>query len=314
MNVDDFGNIAVVGAGIMGHGIALVFALHGYKTSLIDIDEKIIEKAFSNIRNNIQTLLSLDVINKKQAESVLPLIKGTTKLDVIEKADFVIEAVPEKLELKKQIFRKLDEHCPQNTILASNTSTLSISAIAAATKRPDKVIGVHWMNPPYILPLVEIIRGDKTSDSTLSIAVDLMKKLKKDPVVCKDVPGFLVNRMQFAMVVEALTLLEQGIASAEDLDKVWTKHLGIRFALLGPITASDHLGLDVIFDCQSYLYEKLKASKFKPPKILEEKVKAGELGVKSGKGFHNYEKAKIEEIISARDKRMIQLLRHLKII
>jgi len=314
VSIDSLEKITVIGAGTMGHGIALVFALNGYQIYVIDVNERIIEKSISNIKNNIQTLLSLGIINEKKAKSTLTLIKGTTKIEATEGADFVIEAVPEKMEIKKQVFQKLDELCPKNTILASNTSTLSISEIAEATKRPDKVIGTHWMNPPYILPLVEVIRGDKTSESTLSAVINLLKKIEKEPVVCKDAPGFIVNRMQFAMLTEALNLLDQGIASIEDIDKVWTTHLGIRYCLMGPIEALDNIGLDIALNCQSYLYEKLKASKFRPSRILRQKVEVGELGLKSGKGFHNYEGTNIEDVIRARDKRLIWLLHELKII
>ncbi len=314
MNIASLEKIAVIGAGTMGHGIALVFALNGHQTCLVDVNDRIIENAIHRIRNNIRTLLSLGVITEKEEKSALTLIEGTTRIDATKGADLVVEAVPEKMELKKHVFKKLDELCPEHTILASNTSTLSISEIAGATERPDKVVGMHWMNPPYILPLVEVISGDKTSSSTLSIVINLLKEMKKEPVVCKDVPGFIVNRLQFAMLVEALSLLEQGIASIKDIDKVWTRHLGIRFSLMGPIEVLDNLGLDVALDCQSYLYGKLKASKFQPPEILKRKVEAGELGLKSGKGFLNYEGKNIEDIIRARDKRFIWLLRELKII
>jgi len=314
VSIDSSKKIAVIGAGTMGHGIALVFALNECQTHLVDIDTRIIEKSISEIRNNIQTLLDLGLTTQKKAESGLKLIRGTTEIEVAKGADFVVEAVPERIELKKQVFRKLDELCPKDTILASNTSTLSISEIAEATERPDKVVGTHWMNPPYILPLVEVIRGDKTSDSTVSAAINLMRKLGKEPILCKDVAGFIVNRLQFAMVVEALNLLEQGIATMEDIDKVWTRHLGIRYTLMGPMQALDNLGLDVALDCQTYLYEKLQASKFQPPKILKQKVEAGELGVKSGKGFHNYEGENIGDLIGARDKRFVRLLRELRII
>jgi len=193
MSLSSLEKTTVVGAGTMGHGIALVFTLNGYQTHLVDINTKIIEKAISEMKNNVQTLLDLGIIDNKKADSALKLVKGTTEIEIAKDADFVVEAVPERIELKKQVFRKLDGICPKNTILASNTSTLSISEIAQGTNRPDKVIGTHWMNPPYIIPLVEVIRGDETSDSTVDVAINILKKMGKEPVVCKDVPGFIVN-------------------------------------------------------------------------------------------------------------------------
>lgn len=306
--------IAVIGAGTMGHGIALVFALNGFKTYLVDVNDRIIEESIRRIRDKIGTLSSLGLADKEKAESSLERIEGTTEIEVTERADFVVEAVPEKIELKKQVFERIDDLCPEKTILASNTSTLSISEIAEATERPDKVIGTHWMIPPYIMPLVEVICGEKTSDSTLDIVVELLKKVKKEPIVCKDVPGFIVNRLQFAMVVEALNLLEQGIATVDDIDRVWTKHLGIRYALMGPIGFLDGAGLDVALDCISYLYEEIKHPKFKPPEILIKKVQTGELGLKSGKGLRDYKKEKIKRIIDTRDKRLVWLLKELRLI
>lgn len=306
--------IAVIGAGTMGHGIALVFALHGFKTHLVDVNNRIVEESIRRIRHKIGTLTSLGLADKEKSESSLKRIEGTTEIEVTERADFVVEAVPEKIGLKKQVFERIDDLCPENAILASNTSTLSISEIAGATKRPDKVIGTHWMIPPYIMPLVEVVRGEKTSDSTVDIVVKLLKRVKKEPILCKDVPGFVVNRLQFAMVVEALSLLEQGIATANDIDRVWTKHLGIRYALMGPTEFLDGAGLDVALDCISYLYEELKHSKYKPPGILVRKVQAGELGLKSGKGLRDYEKENIKKMIDTRDRRLVWLLKELRLL
>lgn len=304
---------AVIGAGTMGHGIALVCALNGYQTYLMDVDETTIRNSLNRIGNSLKNLVSLGIIDAEKADSTLTRIKGTTELaKAVEGADFVIEAVPEKMELKKQVFKELDDLCPERAILASNTSTLRISEIAEATKRPDKVIGTHWMNPPYIFPLVEVIRGDKTSRDTLNVVIAILKKMEKEPVVCKDVPGFIVNRMQHVMLVEALNLLEEGVASIEDIDRVWTRHLGIRYSLMGPIEVLDSFGLDVALDCQSCLYEELKDPKFRPPKILERKVRAGELGLKSGIGFRSYRETSIEDIVRERDERIIYLLRKLK--
>lgn len=299
----------------MGHGIAMVCALNGYQTHLMDVDETIIKNSIDRIRNTLKSLISSGIIDEEKADPTLTRITGTTQISkATEEADFVIEAVPEKMELKKKVFKELDDLCPEHAILASNTSTLRISEVAEATERPDKVIGTHWMNPPYIFPLVEVIRGDKTSDDTLKTATAILKKMRKEPIVCKDVPGFIVNRMQHVMLVEALNLLEQGIASIEDIDKVWTRHLGIRYSLMGPLEVLDNFGLDIALDCQSYLYEELRNPKFQPPEILKRKVKAGELGLKSKKGFRSYEGTNIEDVIRSRDERIIWLLRELRIV
>lgn len=314
MGVEDL-KFAVIGAGTMGSGIALVCALNGYEVCLMDIKERLIKDAFTKIGSNLETLHGLGAIGKEDIGATMGRIRGASKLlEAIKEADFVIEAVPEAMALKKQVFREIDESCPEHSILASNTSTLRISEIAESTKRPSKVIGTHWMNPPYIFPLVEVIRGAKTSEDTLDLTISLLKKMRKEPVVCKDVPGFIVNRLQFAMSVEALNLLEQGIASKEDIDKAWTRHLGIRYALMGPLEALDHLGLDVVLNCQEYLFEELKETKFQPPEILKRKVESGELGLKSGKGFYNYPAIRIDEIARNRDRRITDLLRKLKII
>ena len=304
--------VAIIGAGVMGHGIALVFALNGQETFLIDINEEKIDLAIRKIKNDLTTLIELGLATVEKAESGLQLLRSTTDIQEVEKADFTVEVVPEKMELKKQIFRQLDDLCPSHTVLASNTSTLSITEIASVTKRPDKVIGTHWVNPPYILPMIEVIRGEKTSKATLDLTISILRNMGKDPIVCKDVPGFIINRLQYAMMNEALHLLEQKTASAEDIDKVWTKHLGLRYSIMGPIEVLDNLGLDVVLDCYSYMYDNLKTLQFKPSEILKDKVRKGELGLKSGKGLLAYDGKSIEKIVKNRDRKFAWLLKQLR--
>jgi 3-hydroxybutyryl-CoA dehydrogenase len=301
-------NVAVIGAGIMGSGIALSCALSGYAVSIRDINEEVIKQAFHKLNSIAKNLC------EKEAELVLRRIKGTVDIiEAVKDADLVIEAVPEKIDLKKRVLKELDRICAAHTVFASNTSTFRITEMARATKRPEKIIGTHWMNPPYLLPLVEVIRGAKTSDETVNTVKLFLTSLGKKPVLCKDTPGFIVNRMQSALLVEAISLVEQGIATMEDVDMVWTQHLGLRYCLMGPFEAMDLFGLDTELSQYSYLYKMLKDAKFKPPKLLRKKVKNGELGLKTGKGFYDYSRQNIESMTKQRDRRLIELMRLLRV-
>lgn len=301
-------NVAVIGAGIMGSGIALSCALSGYAVSIRDINEEVIKQAFHKLNSIAKNLC------EKEAELVLRRIKGTVDIiEAVKDADLVIEAVPEKIDLKKRVLKELDRICAAHTVFASNTSTFRITEMARATKRPEKIIGTHWMNPPYLLPLVEVIRGAKTSDETVNTVKFFLTSLGKKPVLCKDTPGFIVNRMQSALLVEAISLVEQGIATMEDVDMVWTRHLGLRYCLMGPFEAMDLFGLDTELSQYSYLYKMLKDAKFRPPKLLRKKVKNGELGLKTGKGFYDYSRQNIESMTKQRDGRLIELMRLLRV-
>jgi len=301
-------NVAVIGAGIMGSGIALSCALSGYAVSIRDINEEVIKQAFHKLNSIAKNLC------EKEAELVLRRIKGTVDIiEAVKDADLIIEAVPEKIDLKKRVLKELDRICAAHTVFASNTSTFRITEMARATKRPEKIIGTHWMNPPYLLPLVEVIRGAKTSDETVNTVKLFLTSLGKKPVLCKDTPGFIVNRMQSALLVEAISLVEQGIATMEDVDMVWTRHLGLRYCLMGPFEAMDLFGLDTELSQYSYLYKMLKDAKFRPPKLLRKKVKNGELGLKTGKGFYDYSRQNIESMTKQRDRRLIELMRLLRV-
>jgi 3-hydroxybutyryl-CoA dehydrogenase len=302
------GKVAVIGAGIMGSGIALSCAFGGYRVSVRDVSEEVIEQAFRKMNSAAKTLA------EKKAKLSLKRVKGTVDMaEAVREADLVIEAVPEKIDLKKRVLKELDELCSTRTIFASNTSTFQITEMAKATKRPEKMIGTHWMNPPYLLPLVEVVRGAKTSDETVNTVKLFLTSLGKKPILCKDTPGFIVNRMQSALLVEAISLAEQGIATMEDIDMTWTQHLGLRYCHIGPFEAMDLFGLDTELSQYSYLYEMLGETKFQPPDLLKRKVKNGELGLKTGKGFYDYTGKNIESITKQRDKRFIELMRLLRI-
>jgi 3-hydroxyacyl-CoA dehydrogenase len=313
MKLEDIKKVAVIGAGIMGHGIAQAFAYNGYQVNLRDVKQEFVDRAMHRIDLNLKLFIQKGLTTQERAASTLSRIQTTTDLaKALQDADFVMEVIPEEMSLKKDMFKQMDPLAPPHTILATNTSTLKITEIASVTGRPDKVIGAHWMQPPHVLPLVEIIRGEKTSEETLNITKEILTRMGKAPVVCKDVPGFLVNRVQGAMLKEAFNLVEQGICSKEDVDKVWTYHLGLRYALFGPFEALDSLGIDTWYKAFVYMFETLQDPRFEPPKLMETKVKANELGLKTSKGFYDYTGQNIDGIIDQRNEQIIQLLLHLK--
>jgi 3-hydroxybutyryl-CoA dehydrogenase len=301
--------VAVVGAGIMGHGIAQVCAQAGYKTSIVRRRPELLQQALDEIKSNLQVLVEKDVITRKEVDEALSRIRCETSLaEAVKDADFVIEAVTEDLNLKKNLFKELDALCPKHTILATNTSSFSITEIASATTRQDKVVGTHWWNPPYLMPLVEIVKGKRTSDETVSTTKDFIAKLGKVPVICKDSPGFLVVRLQAALVIEAVSMLEEGLATAEDIDTAVKMTLGLRLPILGPLETVDLGGMDTFLYAYDYLYKTL-GEKFKPPNLLKRKVELGELGIKTGKGFYDYKGKDIKSIIKRRDEWLIEQLK-----
>jgi len=277
--------IAVVGGGAMGSGIAYICAAKGYQVSLTDVTEELLKKGINRIREMIVTGVSRGKFTPKDAEEVMKKIKGTTNIaEAAKDVDIVIEAVYEDIKVKQEIFKKLDENCPAHSILASNTSALSIAEMAQVTNRPDKVIGLHFFNPPYTMKLVEVVTGSQTSEETRKIADAFVRGLGKETVTVKDSPGFIVNRLVLPMLNEAAYLLYEGKATVEDIDKAAT--LGMNFPV-GPFRLADYVGLDIALAVLEHLYEAFGA-KFKPCPILVEKVKSGQLGMKTRKGFYDY--------------------------
>ncbi len=306
MRLGQIKRIAVIGAGIMGHGFATVFAQNGYKVVLNDTSGEILKKAMKSIQGNIDTFIESGFVKKGERKKIIGRITPTIDLEeTSRRADFVLEAITEKMELKKELFWKLDQYAPPHAILASNTSGLSITEMGGMTKRPEKTVIVHGINPPHIIPIVEIVRGVKTSDETAEIAYRLMKKVGKVPIrVLKEAPGFLYNRLHFALWREALYCIENGIASAEDIDLFMTAGYGFRGAQIGPMKVSDLGGLDTFSIVAANLFPHLCDAK-EPPAILKEMMAVGKLGAKSGSGFYDYPPAVLKKTIKERDRRLL---------
>lgn len=282
----DISKIAVIGAGTMGNGIAHVCAMNGYEVTLIDVKEDFLTRAVKTITKNCDRLVSKERMTVEDKDAMLARITTSTTLTDASTADFVVEAVIEDLNLKKTIFQTLDSCCKEGVILASNTSSISIATIAAQTKRPGSVIGMHFMNPVPMMKLVEIVKGLETTDETTEIVVDLATKLKKTPVTVNDYPGFVANRILMPMINEAIYCLMEGVADAEAIDTVMK--LGCAHPM-GPLFLGDLIGLDVCLAIMEVLHHDLGDSKYRPCPLLRNKVAAGQLGRKSGEGFYKYD-------------------------
>lgn len=280
--------ICVLGAGLMGSGIAQVAAETGFDVSLRDIEDRFVQSGLNNIRKNYERAISKGKMKNEQADLILAGIKGTVDLAAAVKgAEIVIEAVIENMELKKRVYQELDPLCIPGTILASNTSGLSITEIASVTKRPDRVIGMHFFNPVPVMKLVEIIRGQSTAEETFQVVRALAEKMGKTPIAINEAPGFAVNRILVPMMNEAIFVLQEGIASAEDIDKGML--LGANHPI-GPLALADLVGLDTLLMVQENLYQEFGDSKYRPCPLLRKMVRAGHLGRKSGRGFYEYPK------------------------
>lgn len=293
-------NIAVIGSGTMGNGIAHVFAMHGFETNLIDVKEEFLDKAIKVITNNLDRMVAKEKIKPDDKIKTLQLIHPTIGLKKgIENVDLVVEAINENHEMKQNIFLQLDKLCPEKTILASNTSSISITRIAGCTKRPEKVIGVHFMNPVPVMKLVEVIKGYSTSDEVAGRIMELVKKLDKVPVVVNDYPGFISNRILMPMINESVYALYEQVAGVEEIDTVMK--LGMAHPM-GPLQLADFIGLDVCLAIMNVLYEGFGNPKYAPCPLLVNMVHAGHLGVKSGRGFYSYQNKIKELVVSERFK------------
>lgn len=289
-------NIAVIGAGTMGNGIAHTFAQFGFKVQLIDISEKALATGLATIGKNLDRMVGKGKITEEEKSGTLNNIHTFTDIKKgIEYVELVVEAATENLELKLDIFRQLNEFCPEDTILATNTSSISITQIAAVTQRPDRVIGMHFMNPVPIMKLVEIIRGYNTSDETTRTVMELSEKLQKVPVEVNDYPGFVANRILMPMINEAIETLYNGVAGVKEIDTVMK--LGMAHPM-GPLQLADFIGLDVCLSILHVMYNGFKNPKYAPCPLLVNMVTAGKLGVKSGEGFYDYSESRKAEKIS----------------
>jgi len=291
-------NMAVIGAGTMGNGIAHTFAQSGYRVNLIDIDEIVLNKALETISKNLDRMLEKGVISNNQKTSTIKNITTYTDINKgVENTSLVVEAATENEAVKIQIFKILDETSPKNTILATNTSSISITKIAAATKRSGKVIGMHFMNPVPIMPLVEIISGYNTDKSVTDFIVKLTKEIGKTPVLVNDYPGFIANRILMPMINEAIEALQCGVSGVLEIDSIMK--LGMAHPM-GPLELADFIGLDVCLSILEVMFKGFKNPKYAPNPLLVNMVKAGKLGKKSGEGFYNYAKEKKAIVLANR--------------
>ena len=299
--------IAVIGAGLMGHGIAQEFASAGYQVHLHDVTDEQLQTARTQIERNLNVLAKNAIIETESVHSTLERIQTDTALEAVaEDADFVVEAVIENLALKQQVFEKLDAICQPHAILASNTTALMPSQIGVNAKRKDKILNTHYFNPPYLIPLVELIRSPETSDETVGVVSELLTAIGKTPAIIeKEVPGFVGPRLQAALIREAFAIVEQGIASAETVDLVVRNSFGRRLSVAGPFEVFELAGWDLVLAAFEDLYKDLNSSSDINP-LLREMVNTGQLGVKSGQGFYNWTDQGIQELRDRMNNTLIQ--------
>jgi len=285
MKADDIKKVGVIGGGTMGNGIAHVFALKGYNVVLVDLSQELLDKAMATITGNLDRQVKKEIIKPEDRDATLSRIKTTTDLNELKDCQLVVEAIVEKEDVKLDLFKKLDAILGPETIIGSNTSSISITKLAKATSRPSWVAGMHFMNPVPMMKLVELVRGKDTSDETMAVIKETSERLDKVPAIVNDSPGFVSNRVLMPMINEAAHVLMEGVAEPEAIDTVMK--VGMNHPM-GPLTLADLIGLDVVVDILDYIYKEKGDPKFKPAQILVDKVKAGELGRKTGKGFYTY--------------------------
>ncbi len=306
MSIEGIKKVGIVGAGTMGAGVAEIFAQFGYTVILYNRSKAGMERAVERLQSKV----AVDPTPiEKETDTTGAKIYTTHDLTELTQVHLISESIAENLEVKQDIFRQLDEICDAKTIFTTNTSGLSISQIATAVSHPERFAGVHFFNPPEIVPAVEVIKGAKTSDATCEDLIDLLKLMRKQPIlVQKDVPGFVASRLQFAVVREALHLVEEGIASPADIDAVMKHGLGLRWALLGPLEIADLGGLDIFNTVGSYVAKSM-SNATDSPKVLQDLVAAGKLGAKTGSGFYDYPPGKANALITKRDEKLLEILR-----
>ena len=287
--------ISIIGAGTMGNGIAQVFAMNNYHVNLIDLNSNSLKNGINRITTNLDRMIKRDVIGSDQKTATLGNLSTSTDINSAKSSDLVIEAVTENIKVKMKIFSQLDKICSPETILATNTSSISITEIAGSTKREDKVIGMHFMNPVPIMKLVEVIRGRKTSDKTTKTIIELSETIKKIAIEVNDYPGFIANRILLPMINEAIEALNNGVAKVNNIDSIMKIGMGHP---MGPLQLADFIGLDVCLSILQVMHEGFKNSKYAPSALLVNMVKSGKLGVKSGEGFYDYSESKKAELVA----------------
>jgi len=307
MDCEDIRRVAVIAAGTMGSGIALSFAQAGYEVSLFDPDPGALRRAFKRIDRSLQLFVEEGALGSQQAAATRGRIAATSDLtDQLDNVQCVVESVPELLELKQEVFRQIENTAPPDAVLATNTSGLSITEIASACRHPERVVGTQWWHPAEIMPLIEVIKGNLTSEAIANVVTGLVRTLGKIPVVVqKDVPGFAGNRLQFALLREALHLVEEGIMSPEDVDRTVRYGIGLRYPYAGPLATADMGGLDVFHHIAEYLFAELSTMS-QPPRSFGRLVDDGSLGIKAGHGFFDYSEADIEGLLRERDRFLLR--------
>ncbi len=314
MNLEGIRTIAVLGAGIMGHGIAQAFLMSGYPVRLYDLNGPILDTAGAHIEKNLELFHNRGLLKKHEIEPALQRLTTSTELRAaVQGSDFIVEAAPENLALKQDLFQHVESFCHADAIIASNTSSLMMTDIGARVKKKDRLVITHWFNPPHIVPTVEVVKGEQTSDATVATTIRLLRRIRKRPVkINLELPGFLVNRIQAAMAREVVDLYERGVASAADIDQAIKGSIGFRLASIGMLLTMDLGGLDVWLKVCENLTPKIQSST-DPPTALQGLVAQGHCGIKSGKGFYDYaldfSKGELDEAVRKRDKEFLKRLK-----
>ncbi len=302
--------VGVLGSGTMGHGIAQLLATKGKKVFLVDTSRASLRTAEKQIRDNLSYMTEIGYLSSSEAEAAAGRITYSTELkDLVSQARYITEAVSENLELKKELFETLDKATADSVILASNTSSYDINEIAEKVKRKGRVIGTHWFHPPQITPCVEVIPSAHTEKKVIEETFALLDSVGKAPTLCKSAPGFVANRIQYALVSESLAIVSEGLATPEEVDRIVKTSFGFRLSAFGPFEVCDQAGLDVYNTIFKYFHQVFKRDVFKPPRILEEMVGKGRLGLKNGKGFYDYDADAASRIRRERDKKLYNRLK-----